>query len=215
VTGVNLIQRKGTWIGAVIATALAASVHAQTAERPEWKVGDMWTFHQKGGLPVTESDWSRKVLAALANGRFTVETETGGLLTFDGECNSLDKRGPDYSWRRFNFPLQVGKSWDHQYKMEGQNSQGFVTSSWAVKTYETITVPAGTFNCFKVVGMAWRNWTPTNRPGGVTGANDRSMTTYWYCPAIRGVAKWQILVMSPFGPDITTVSELTSIALTP
>jgi hypothetical protein len=200
--------------GAVFGIALANA--AEVAERPDWKVGDRWVFHAKSEPPPSESDWSREVKEALADGMFRVATETGRMLTFDEEGNSLDRRGSDYSWRRFNFPLTVGKRWDHKYKIERQNAQGSATSSWEVKAFERISVPAGTFDCYKVEGREYQNWTPLNMPGGAWIGQGFTLTEYWYCPAIRWVAKWHINDRSWLqAPHVTYVSELTSYSLTP
>ena len=189
------------WLIAIIAGSLTNSICAQTAERPQWKVGDTWLYHEKSGLPTTESDWSRKVVASLAEGRFTVEGANGTQLTFDGEGNSLDKRGPEYSWRRFNFPLSVGKHWNHERKIAGDTWNGNENSSWVVKAYEKVTVPAGTFDCFRVEGVTWRVWTNamTLHPELLVAQID---TTFWYCPEVKWAAKWkthsQANKLSPF-----------------
>ena len=46
--------------------------------------------------------------------------------------------------------------------------------------YEPVTVPAGTFDCFHVEGQ-WENSTKSY--------TDRAREQYWYCPAIKFIAK--------------------------
>jgi hypothetical protein len=158
-------------------------------DRPHWKVGDRWTFHQTSGLPATERDWSRVVEAELPDGRLRV-TAGKSTLVFDGEGNSLDVRGPEYSWRRFAFPMQVGKAWEHDWKMGGDTWSGYGRSRWEVKSYEKLTVPAGTFDCFRVEGTIWRNTLSAHAQGGVPYQVANVQVTYWYCPEVKWIAKY-------------------------
>jgi hypothetical protein len=163
---------------------------AQTAEAPEWRVGDKWTFHEKSRPPAQESDWSREVLEVMPDGRLSVAMETGRKLVFDTSGNSQDKRGPEYTWQRFRFPMKVGMKWNHERKIAGETWHGQEQSSWEVKAYEKITVPAGTFDCFKVSGETFSNWDSAT---SVAKGYNRSYgtMTYWYCPAIKWAARWE------------------------
>jgi hypothetical protein len=198
----------------LLATLLVGATEAQTQQRPQWTVGDTWVFHSTEGLPAKESEWSRKVVEALPGERYKVVTESNRNLTFDNEGNSIDDRGPDFSWRRFNLPLEVGKRWKHQRKIAGPTWSGTEESEWEVKAVEKITVPAGSYDCVRVDGSAWRSWTA---PGGGAGYNRAlSETTYWYCPAIKWAAKWQTRGQASIeAPMITTISELTSFVAKP
>jgi hypothetical protein len=183
---------------------------AQSADAPIWKVGDKWKFHEKSSPPDKESDWSREVLAAQPDGHLSVSMETGRTLEFDAFGNSLDKRGPEYSWQRFRFPMTVGMKWSHDRKIAGETWNGQEQSSWEVKSYEKITVPAGTFDCFKVSGQAFRSWESTT---SVTKGYSRgyNMLTYWYCPAIKWAARWESADNAYVSaPVARSVSELVS-----
>jgi hypothetical protein len=132
-----------------------------------------------------------------------------GYIRFDNEGNSLDQRGPDYSARRFKFPMSVGMSWSHDYKIAGQTMEGTVQSVWHVRAFERITVPAGTFDCFKVEGEAPRNWVASG--ARIAYSRGYTRTTYWYCPAVKWAAKWEIEdVAYVTAPRVVTVSELVS-----
>jgi hypothetical protein len=175
-----------------LACALAAAcAGAQTTEQPAWAYGDTWVFRQHSTPPPADSQWSRKVTDPMPSGEFRVETEEGKYLRFDREGNSLDRRGSEYSWRRFNSPLTVGKTWKHERKTAGDTWNGIEQSTWTVRAYEKVTVPAGTFDCFKVEGETHGNWTSAQ---AVAQQWNRSttLTTYWYCPAVKWVAKWII-----------------------
>jgi hypothetical protein len=62
---------------------------------------------------------------------------------------------------------------------------GYEKASWEVKAYEQLTVPAGTFDCFRVDGVLWGNQT---RPPLVP-AREHYEVTYWYCPAVKWIAR--------------------------
>jgi hypothetical protein len=198
--------------GAIVGVALACGaqlVVAQTAERPPLNVGDRWTFHQVAGLPPVESDWSREIDAKLVDGRFRVRAGNRTLI-FDGEMNSLDKRGADYSWRRFAFPMAVGNRWSHEWKLGGEGWSGYAHSQWEVKAYEKITVPAGTFDCFRVEGTIWRNTLSARAQGGVPYQVATVPTTYWYCPDVKWIARYRSKEQAFLGaPYIQSESVLT------
>ena len=190
---------------------LGASIaRAQTAERPGWKVGNRWAFHQVGGLPRSESDWSREVVEALADDRFSVRTNTGSTMVFDGETNSLDSRGPAFSWKRFSFPLSVGKRWQYTRRVENTSTDGVESASWHVKAYEKLTVPAGTFDCFRVEGVIWQS-----RTYMMYGpSRSQEDVTYWYCPAVKWAARWKShRAASQYAPFIDSESVLTSFSV--
>ena len=181
-----------------------------TAERPVWMVGYKWTFHRVGGTPQVESKWSREVTQSLPEEKFAVLTETGKELLFDGETNSLDRRGPDYSWKRFSFPLFVGKQWTHKRRFGDAGYDGYETSSWEVKGYEKITVPAGTYDCFRVEGVVWG--TLAIPPYGPLTSHQAF--TYWYCPAIKWAARFkEHRQANQYANYVDATSELTAFSV--
>lgn len=183
---------------------------AQIAERPVWKAGFKWTFHQVAGIPAVESDFSREVTKSLPDGQFSVLTDAGKELVFDGETNSLDSRGPDYSWKRFTFPLFVGKQWSYKRRIGNEVHDGYETTSWEVKRYEKITVPAGTFDCFRVEGVAWR----TETDGVYAPTQAHQDWTYWYCPTVNWFARMKLHASTAkFSLYIDSVTELTSFSV--
>jgi hypothetical protein len=165
-----------------------SAVHAQTAEQPVWKVGNKWSFKEDTSPPPAESTWTRVVREALPDGTFRVQTQTGELLIFDGETNSLDPRGPEYSWKRFSFPLSVGKEWSYKRSTGVAPNNGYENASWKVVAHERVTVPAGTFECFRVEGIVWQTFN-TGLYGQFVAHQD---VTYWYCPTVKWFARMKI-----------------------
>ena len=82
--------------------------------------------------------------------------------------------------RVFKWPLRVGKKWNSTYTLRDY-SQGIHISTSKVamniRTYEEVTVPAGTFKALRI------------QAGG---------ETFWYAPSIGWVVKEQI---EPYGKD--------------
>jgi hypothetical protein len=191
---------------AIVAAPLAIQcpLAAEIAERPDWKIGDKWVYHARTDRPASESDWGREVKEVLPDSmvnaagvaelaRYRVVTETGRMLAFDAEANSLDSRGADFSWRRFSFPLTLGKRWTHERKIENKNTlvNGNESSTWVVSAYERVTVPAGSYDCYRVVGTAYRA-ERAEASIGFSRWTTRIVTTYWFCPEVKWVAKWRI-----------------------
>jgi len=202
-------QRAGAFariLAIVVTVVIGSAMHAQaqTAEAPVWKVGYKWTFHSVSGLPPVDSIWQREVVETLPGGHFSLQMETGRKLVFDAETNSLDPRGAEYSWKRFSFPLYVGKRWKHDRKLD---DFGHETASWNIKAHESVTVPAGTFDCFRVDGVVWQ----TRGYAMYSPTTSHEDVTYWYCPEIKWAAKWKSRRRaSPGSADIASESVLTS-----
>ena len=82
--------------------------------------------------------------------------------------------------RVFKWPLRVGKKWDSSYTLRDY-SEGFRPSpskiTVNIRTYEEVTVPAGTFKALRI------------QAGG---------ETFWYAPSIGWVVKEQI---EPYGKE--------------
>jgi hypothetical protein len=192
-----------------------AQVHAEPdpapAAQPKWSSGDKWTYLMKSEPAKTESTWSRRVISATASGGYDVETKSGDHLVFDADTNFLDSRGAEFTWRRFSFPLTVGKHWTHERKIENKSEllTGNETSTWDVKAYERITVPAGSYDCYRVIGTAFRSLR-SERSLGFSRYTTKIVTTYWYCPDVKWVAKWRVETDSAGIFSNVETSELTA-----
>jgi hypothetical protein len=77
------------------------------------------------------------------------------------------------------FPLSVGNEWKYTARADpfGQAER---SGTYKVAAFEAVTVPAGTFDCFRVDGE-WQ----TNGHGFSVRGSDK----IWYCPAINFYAK--------------------------
>ena len=108
----------------IAAAALALEASGQAIEAPRWQVGDRWQFAHTGRFKEDTTSWSREVVRAEPDGTFCVKVAKGRNAVFDGLGNSLDRRGADFSWKRFDFPMFPGKTWSYERTIEGKGWQG-------------------------------------------------------------------------------------------
>jgi hypothetical protein len=114
-----------------------------------------------------------------------------------GETNVIILR-PDFSpnaWARFKWPLQVGKQYEDDYRLRPFNATYANTTggmndyhtTWTVEAYEPLTVPAGTFDTFRIKGTQC-NLTQGGHPCGDF--------IVWYAPQVKN---WVKISLSPGG----------------
>jgi hypothetical protein len=115
-------------------------------------------------------------------------TENGEPLLLTPELNVLESpQRKDSNPRALSFPLEVGKQWRYasEWLFKPKGSQGTTLNEVTVIAYERVSVPAGTFEAFKLKATASLGG---NSPSGTFFAGD-IVTTYWYAPAARAVVK--------------------------
>ena len=114
-----------------------------------------------------------------ANGSlFDVENDGWIACTKDGEV--LASVSPYHG--RFNWPLEVGKTWRTRYfwtdKVLHPDWSGSSWQDWAVVAWEEVTVPAGTFMAYKVV-----------RTKGSWETASEDVDIQWYAPELQTAVK--------------------------
>jgi adenylate cyclase len=85
-------------------------------------------------------------------------------VIFDGEFDKYAKPHADL----YRFPLFVGKKYKSEYFLNSKGWSGNISRTVVVKSFENVTVPAGTFEAFKIIAKR-------------KGVKD----TYWYSPKLR------------------------------
>jgi hypothetical protein len=183
-----------------------------TADKPDLKVGDKWVFNQTVKVVPGEekSDtWSRRVAEIQPDGRIQLATGKDEMLAFDAMLNRIDQRGPEYSFPTYKFPMKIGSEWSYSART-GEGGMLERRGSYKVVAYEPVTVPAGTFDCFHVEGQ-WDNSTKSY--------SGRAREQYWYCPAIKFIAKSSFQYDQTWGGrpsrSETRLSELTKFTPAP
>lgn len=125
------------------------------------------------------------VLERIEGGKFIVKQE--GLereMAFTKEWNRLVAPGLDPgAWLTysphdfaFSFPLWEGKKWQGSYTGQGRRGMPWFTKWVEVERWESVTVPAGTFEALKIA-----------RATKVLGRQNRS--TCWYAPEVHQAVK--------------------------
>ena len=109
---------------------------------------------------------------------FDVETDGYVACTKNGEI--LSSTTPYHG--RFNWPLEVGKSWRTNYfwtdKVLHPDWSGPGWQDWTVVAWEEVTVPAGTFMAYKVV-----------RTRGSWETASEDVDIQWYAPELQTAIK--------------------------
>ena len=166
---------------------LMAPTHAQTAnpsgeappvaDLPRYKSGDAWEFRyvQKSGK---SGVWARTIDEVLPNDRVKVRREDDNFEYGDYSLNYVGQTPTGQPRVLVRYPLRVGDEWSFGRKFENPGAEQ--TGTVRVAAYEEITVPAGTFQCFRIeadtTGVGYPTTTHTTR-------------IRWYCPQIRWIAK--------------------------
>jgi len=176
------------------AVAPAVTVSAEdVADRPALRIGDWWAFRTKGeinGTPV-DRQWRRRIAEFLPDGKFRVEPRYNGRDVFDPSWNELYPDRPDFPPLSYRFPLRVGDSWSYASPLGARtvdlrpyDNHG----QMKVVAYESLTVPAGTFRCFRIEGES--HWiAAVNAQNPDFSFTERWQIVNWYCPEIRYIGK--------------------------
>ena len=148
--------------GAILLLALsAASVSAQRLERVSpLPAGMSWVNEQRDSgsfgnasaeVPseMVEVDWDgRKVRGVRTPEGTLLLNPTGEWMGIMGKDNQLA-----VSWDpplSFQWPLEVGKSWDFRFAMKVGDRVIPVEGRQSVEGFEDVTVPAGTFKAYRL-----------------------------------------------------------------
>lgn len=148
-----------------------------------FKVGDRYSYR--------EIDLYTRIEARTFTNRVTEITDNevifnNGRLVTDLFGNTVKlPNGNRFTGAQFFIPeYSVGKRWTTRFKRtqpDGQTAD--VDYEFRVVTREQVTVPAGTFNAYRVEGQGWTAATGT---GAFAAAGTISLqNTYWIAPGIR------------------------------
>ncbi len=177
----------GKW-GAALLLALpfAVSAQAPVAQQPVVAVGDSWKFVVYYTVPsrIPNRTWTISSI----KGERLLGTENGAPLTLTRELNVVDSpRQAETNSRLLSFPLAVGKRWQYRsnWLFKPKSSRGSIDADVVVVAYESIDVPAGRFEAFKLQAVA--------ELGGSSPSDTfyagQTTTTYWYAPVARAIVK--------------------------
>ena len=156
---------------------LSPPAGAKVIPLPDLKRGSWWVYKDKDG----EKKWELK---KVEGGKFFVQVEGEGReRIYTNEWNWVEGPGTagwvTYSphFYDYSFPLWQGKKWTGQY-----TGGGFPRRMWGeAKQWDTVKVPAGTFEALKVE--------VTRERSASTGRLMQIKSTCWYADEVRDVIK--------------------------
>lgn len=199
-----------TFTGVCICSGLAFG--QPVAEKPDWKIGDHWEFQRTITQPGIGGDqpdtWSRKIVAFLPDSRIQVRFGSGRVAQYDGAMNFtfVGDGGAEQVKVLAQFPLKVGAEW--AYRTKSGPMQAARDGSVKIVSYESTTVPAGTFSCYRIDAV--ENY-------GNKGYSELVRTSRWYCPAVKWIAREreEKTIVAPGRGGTTTVSVSELVKFTP
>jgi len=151
------------------------------AERPTWRAGDRWLYTWTAGtakgVKRSEALGVRDVGGVqynvlqvdAAHLYYTAELHWAAYIV---ESRVMARATPPQPW--FAWPLEVGKRWQYQGVYEERERKDPMRDSYRVVGVESVTVPAGTFQAFKIVREV----------------DAAVVDQYWYAPNVRWYVKW-------------------------
>lgn len=156
-----------------------------TIDKPDVKVGDIWKYRILDGFTNEPKFEINFRTVSISDSEITVRMTWKGnqnsrLAIFDRQWNMLDDGTAkwDPSRSEFKFPMRVGESWARRYQVTNikTGATSACISDAKVAANEKVTVPAGTFDTFRL---------ETEIECRSTG-NDASLMKYamknWYSP---------------------------------
>ena len=147
------------------------------ADKPEYRPGDSWFFHRTDTKDGKFDKWRLRVEAIESPDRIATRLNKREVFC-DSALNPLRGGRDDAARLLVRYPLRVGDEWTFSITFE---HPGVVELGRAkVAAYESLTVPAGTFQCYRVEAES---------SYGSRYYTKYELWTRWYCPEIKWFAK--------------------------
>ena len=158
------------------------------AEKPEWKVGYEWKYTWK--RPGTSGSFTREIIREDTfegvpsyvvrtgkNENFYTKDVLGALAQMSAGTLTIKRDSPR---QLFTWPLELGKEWRNSYFRENIQEKRTQTFDFrvVVANVETVRVPAGTFDAFKIQSYEFHN--------------GKLLQEHWYSPTVKWFVKERI-----------------------
>lgn len=189
-----------TVLGVLVALATVASAQAQSTDKPDVHVGDRWYWQHTDGKAnekdVTTIEDVIEVNPDNLKVRARVKGRSGSaIFTYTRDWDPVDVGIARYDpmLQTLAFPLSVGKKWtSHADKQLFSNGKhGSFNLKAEVQAYEKVTVPAGTFDAYRV--QVTVDATSNDEDANIGHTTE----TQWYAPE----AKRYVKLVSAFTRD--------------
>jgi len=157
-------------------------------EAPVWNVGDKWILSDDVVITIVNADEnSYAVEYSTARGDLTLICEKSSLNRLYYMGRDSRKKYEGRNKRLFNFPLDVGKTWNDKFIIKqtdlGSKEMTYL-ETFTVLGWEEIVIQAGKFKALK---LEYKQET-----GGETaGRPKEGKAWYWYSPDVKSMVKCQ------------------------
>jgi hypothetical protein len=145
-------------------------------ERPIYKEGDFWVFVNRNQFKERTHKFLREEKDKYVFG--LDESDRTKQIYFTSDIGI----GIGYPGPVIDFPLTVGKKWDCKFQKKrttGITERDLKIARFKVESYESVTVPAGTFQAFKITVIIER----------IKGGKIKESASYWYAPKVKQLIK--------------------------
>jgi hypothetical protein len=171
----NALTRLGV-IGLCVGFSIVAQAQP-AAEKPKFNVGDKWVFNQSAADGKTTT-WSREIVEVPPSEQLRVRMGSGKVEDYDGAMNFMPEGNAERVRVLAKYPLKVGDAWTFSRKFANPGTAE--DGKAKVVAFESLTVPAGTFQCYRVEAEA----SLTNK-----AYKENRTWVRWYCPEVKWIAK--------------------------
>lgn len=183
----------------------------QCIQKPDVKIGDRWVYKVTNNFNDEEMSRFEQKITDVGEDKIKLDQATISS-TSEASVGRVQKRQADRStWTFPNsrifegryvflaFPLEVGKTWKNEYKIN--RSDGGTTSynsPVTVEGWEDVQVPAGKFKAIKIVHSGFYSAQKIN--SSWTGS---TAETFWYAPEVKKFVKSEF-IDTPGGNRVRT-----------
>jgi hypothetical protein len=179
------IENKIICIVCFIAMFIIPDIYAVDAvmpvgEKPIYTEGDSWIFFNRNKFKKRKHIFLKE-----DNEKYVFKIGKSDRTSYIYYTSKIKGTLTGYRNPVLDFPLTVGKQWDHKYQREsevGGPRTDIIRASHKVVAYESVTVPAGTFQAFKINVVC-------------EAADSRGIITnpekiyFWYAPEVKQLVK--------------------------
>ncbi|MGD0230627.1 MAG: hypothetical protein ABSC19_09740 [Syntrophorhabdales bacterium] len=183
---------------------------------PDVHIGNIWKYREIDDFTKeTTLEYSHRVVR-LDDKEIVVQLQNKGtsarkLKYFTREWNDTDSG--DVKWEPFNpqykFPMSVGLFWDREFRWFTRQGASFSSFAKArVVALEKVTVPAGTFDAYKIVSNI------ETRKNGADAEVRTGRIITWYAPIVKKCVRVESTTFSDGRQRESHIDELVEYSLT-
>ncbi len=162
-----------------------------TAERPKFTAGDTWTYRVLDGWSGNEQKQLQDTFTGVEAERLMFQridksNNASSNFKFDADvnnCRSMKGSNDLVCAGSYKFPMSVGQKISYE-KLPFESGFGYSNAECTIKTAEKLTVPAGSFDTFKIdCSGYWQRVLEGNASGSLK-------FTIWYAPSAKRAVKF-------------------------